>query len=248
MSISRISPVLIAAMFVSSWGDFVRAEDYAAIVGVNDCPRFRLPDGSRPRPLRGAESDAEAFAAVLVRDYGFTPGNVRLLKGDQATRDAIRKALREQAKRVRSGDSLVFYFAGHGTQVPDRRPFDESDDLDEALCPFDADERGNGLVLDDDLGLWLDEVQEGQMTTILDCCHSGTATKAPDDDLTPRFLPGNRAGAKPAAESPWRELRDIPHAAISETSSNCWKFSVISVSSSLACVVERPSITSWMAT
>ena len=39
----------------------------------------------------------------------------------------------------------------------------------------------------------------------------------------------------------------IPHAAISETSSNCWKFSVISVSSSLACVVERPSRTFWMA-
>jgi hypothetical protein len=39
----------------------------------------------------------------------------------------------------------------------------------------------------------------------------------------------------------------IPYAAISETSSNCWKFSVISVSSCLACVVERPSRTSWMA-
>ncbi len=39
----------------------------------------------------------------------------------------------------------------------------------------------------------------------------------------------------------------IPHAAMSETSSNCWKFSVISVSSCLACVVERSSRTSWMA-
>jgi molecular chaperone DnaK len=67
-------------------------------------------------------------------------------------------------------------------------------------------------VLDDDLGLWLDEIESGQVTVILDCCHSGTGTKAPDDDLMPRFLPGNRTGAKPAAESPWRELRDISKA------------------------------------
>ena len=52
-----------------------------------------------------------------------------------------------------------------------------------------------------------------------------------------------RAGAPPVDPAP----NAIPHAAISETSSNCWKFSVISVSSSLACVVERPSRTFWMA-
>ena len=135
-----------------------------------------------------------------------------MLKGDQATRESIWKAFRETAKRVRSGDYLVFYFAGHGTQVPDRRPFDELDGLDEALCPYDADDRGEGLVLDDDLGLWLDDVEAGQVTVILDCCHSGTGTKAPDDDLMPRFLPGIHPGAKPAAESPWRELRDISKA------------------------------------
>ena len=39
----------------------------------------------------------------------------------------------------------------------------------------------------------------------------------------------------------------IPYAAMSETSSNCWKLSVISVFSCSAWVVERPSRISWMA-
>ena len=41
-------------------------------------------------------------------------------------------------------------------------------------------------------------------------------------------------------------LAAIPQAAISETSSNSWKLSVISVFSCSACTVGRPSMVSWM--
>ena len=39
----------------------------------------------------------------------------------------------------------------------------------------------------------------------------------------------------------------IPYAAMSDTSLNCWKLSVIKVFSCSACLVGRPSIVSWMA-
>ncbi len=39
----------------------------------------------------------------------------------------------------------------------------------------------------------------------------------------------------------------IPYAAMSETSSNCWKFSVINEASCWEYVVDKPSRTSWMA-
>jgi hypothetical protein len=39
----------------------------------------------------------------------------------------------------------------------------------------------------------------------------------------------------------------IPYAAMSDTSLNCWKLSVISVFSRSACLVGRPSMVSWMA-
>jgi hypothetical protein len=40
---------------------------------------------------------------------------------------------------------------------------------------------------------------------------------------------------------------DIPYAAMSETSSNCWKFSVINEASCWEYLVDKPSRTSWMA-
>ena len=39
----------------------------------------------------------------------------------------------------------------------------------------------------------------------------------------------------------------IPYAAMSETSSNCWKFSVINEASCWEYLVDKPSRTSWMA-
>src|SRR5271157_4658777 len=48
----------------------------------------------------------------------------------------------------------------------------------------------------------------------------------------------------------YRELLeplDIPYAAMSETSANCWKFSVINEASCWEYLVDKPSRTSWMA-
>ena len=50
---SRIPAFLIVAVLVLNWSIGLRAEGYAVVVGVNECPKFRLPDGTRPRPLRG---------------------------------------------------------------------------------------------------------------------------------------------------------------------------------------------------
>src|SRR5579864_5554561 len=122
-------------------------EKYAIVVGVNECPKFRFPDGSKPRPLRGAEADADAVADMLIRRYGFPDRNVLLLKGAQATREGVQRAFIQVARKSRADDVFVFHFSGHGTQVPDRQPFDEPDGLDEALCMWDTTERGENLVV-----------------------------------------------------------------------------------------------------
>jgi hypothetical protein len=58
----------------------------------------------------------------------------------------------------RRGDTVVFYFAGHGSQVEDFNG-DEHDGYDEVLCPYDmAPHGGRNLILDDDLGLWLQKL------------------------------------------------------------------------------------------
>lgn len=201
--------MLLAAAPFSAAG-----EKYALVVGVNDCPNFRLPGGARPRPLLGAECDAEALAQLLQDRFAFAPQNVRLLKGEAATRQAVLAAMAELLKSASADDQVVFHFSGHGTQVPDRKPLDEPDGLDEALCLYDCDADGENLLIDDEIGQWLDRLASRRVTVVLDCCHAGTGTKELGDDIVARFLPSPAAMAAdpPVARQPdrpheWNELR-----------------------------------------
>ena len=200
---------VVATGVLLASGTAIQADSWAIIVGVNEYPNVRLSNGSTPPPLRGAEADADAIANALVEGFGFPEENVQLLKGTEATRAKLQTAFEEMTRQAGRDDVFVFHFSGHGTRVPDRRPFDEPDKLDEALCLADTNGEGENLLIDDDLGLWLEVLPVRQVTVILDCCHAGTGTKDPDDDLVPRFLPVSLAPGttKPAKQS-WRELRD----------------------------------------
>jgi len=183
-------------------------EEYALLIGVNQCPEFRLPDGSKSLSLRAAESDAEAMYELLTTRLGVPKQQVTLLTGQNATRAAMQNALQKLARQLQSDDHLWFHFAGHGTQVPDQKPYDEEDDLDEALCLADATTDIKTLVLDDELGRWLEDLPARRITVLLDCCHSGTGLKDVDEDLQSRFLPFPGApAAEHAKASPWREVR-----------------------------------------
>ncbi|MBU6172289.1 MAG: caspase family protein [Planctomycetes bacterium] len=189
-----------------------RADDYALIVGVNECPQFQLPNGSHPKPLRGAETDADTIARTLVDQYRWPSAHVRVLKGVKATRSAIETAFIELATTLHPEDAFVFHFSGHGTRVADRKPFDEPDYVDEAVCPSDATASGENLIIDDDLGKWLESLPCRKITVILDCCHSGTGIKDLDDDVAPRFLlipqtPQNLASTAQTTEKPWGDIQ-----------------------------------------
>lgn len=206
----RKSMWMLAVLALVALRASARAESWALVVGVNDCPEFRLPDGSRPRALRGAEGDAQAFAAMLAGQFHFAKEHIRQLQGRDATRDAFTKALGGLLQHVQAKDSLVLYFAGHGTQLADQRPLDETDGLDEALCLADST-AGKNLVRDDELGRWLETCKAGQITVILDCCHAGTGIKDPDEEIAARFLPMVQQKPAPPGDaerqSPWQDLR-----------------------------------------
>src|SRR5262245_43042641 len=104
---------LLVGLFFVVHGDPAAGAGFAIVVGVNDCPGFRLPDGTRPRPLRGAANDAEAIANLLTSRLGFAAENVLVLKETQATRAAIRATFELMRQRVGPRDDFVFHFAGH---------------------------------------------------------------------------------------------------------------------------------------
>lgn len=148
---------------------------WAVVVGVGDYANFGSEQGG---DLPGAANDARAMRDVLVARWGFRPDGVRMLLDGEATRDGIRGALAEWLPSVaKPGDLVVFYYSGHGSQVFDQDG-DETDGLDETLCPADVMRNSSRLdIKDDELGGWLRALPTRNVTVILDACHSGTATR-----------------------------------------------------------------------
>jgi hypothetical protein len=160
-------------------------ERWAVIVGINDYLEFSDEDGG---DLLGAVNDARAMMEVLTARHGFRSSGIRLLLDGDATRSAIAHALTEWLPaRVRPGDLVVFYFAGHGSLVLDLDG-DEPDGLDQTICPVDVMKHSTSNdIVDDELGKWLGALRTSRVVVILDSCHSGTATRA--SGMRQRSLP-----------------------------------------------------------
>lgn len=164
----------------------------ALIVGINDY----APVGLGGPDLNGCVNDARDMANTLVI-CGFLPANVRILTNQNATRANIISYLNWLLAGCVSGDSLVFYYSGHGTRVANIGADLEIDGLDEAICPHNY--ATAGVLRDDDFKAIFDsKLKPGvNFEVIFDCCHSGTGTRKLNlsefgGELlneTPRFIP-----------------------------------------------------------
>ncbi len=121
---------------------------------------------------------------------GLLRTDIRTLTDLQATKKAMQSEITRLIGKARAGDVLLLHYSGHGSNVPDRNG-DEADGRDEILCPTDLD--WQDPLLDDWLRVQFDKLPAGvNFTVIMDCCHSGTNTRAiqpPDAKRIERFLP-----------------------------------------------------------
>jgi hypothetical protein len=154
----------------------------ALVVGVN---RYADPRND----LRGCVNDALWWSNVLTTKFGFdAPKAVRMLLDQRATTANIVERLHWLVDGAEPGDTLVFAFSGHGTQVVDTDYTDggpeEPDGLDEALCPHDLSWDGR-IVTDDTLGEIFGSLPEGvQLLIASDSCHSGDLRRNVLDDVS----------------------------------------------------------------
>lgn len=102
---------------------------------------------------------------------------IEKLYDEQATVPNVKQLLAQVGSQVGPDDYFIFYYSGHGTNLPDQDG-DEEDEQDEAFC-F-VDEAGqvsfDTCLRDDD---FVDIVtssvhEEARIILISDCCHSGT--------------------------------------------------------------------------
>jgi hypothetical protein len=146
--------------------------------------------------LQGCVNDVTNIRDILLKYYGFTVKQIRVVVDARATKKAILERLRWLVKDARADDRLLFHFSGHGSQIRDRNGDELKDQLDEILCPHDMDWDGTYIV-DDELKQIFAKVAKGvRVDVLLDCCHSGTGTREAQafallhaDEQTPQIIP-----------------------------------------------------------
>ncbi len=91
----------------------------------------------------------------------------------------------------------LFYYSGHGSQESPPPEFwhIEPDHLDETLVCYDSRNDGNWDLADKELAVLIAEVaaRSPHLLCVLDCCHSGSGTRASlDEGLAIRRAPTDR--------------------------------------------------------
>lgn len=126
-------------------------------VGISDYPSAS--------DLPYCASDAQRVQQAFVSAGVMSAADTVVLTDGQATRAAVANAVEHLSRRLGPGDTLVFFFSGHGNRVPDQNG-DELDGLDETIVLAD------GSITDDELTQILASGRQRAFVA-LDSCYSG---------------------------------------------------------------------------
>lgn len=167
---------------------------HALIVGV-DHYRFSTARqaGAAFPDLAGAVGDANRFRQALAELYGVSvtaadkrdctvPAQASAMLTDNcATRARILQTLDAQIAALKPGDTLLFYFAGHGSQYRDDEAFDQDSGYNGTILPYDArnPDGSPGDIFDVELKARKDRATAAGIyfVSIFDSCNSATATR-----------------------------------------------------------------------
>ncbi|MCB5409627.1 caspase family protein [Pseudogemmobacter faecipullorum] len=172
-----------------------RAEVHALLIGVGeyihlDADLLGPPNDARlmseTLALRGVAPGAMTLLSTGLTSTGLTsltgaaglPEGIRTGRPDRA---GILAAMAELQEKAAPGDTVFFYFSGHGSQAPDQNG-DEGGGYDEILLPMDAAGwdgaagRVENAFIDDELQSWASALlaRGVRLVGVIDACHSAT--------------------------------------------------------------------------
>jgi hypothetical protein len=133
--------------------------------------------------LSGCVNDVENMQAFLTNRYHVPPAQIRVLKNEGATRQAILDQFQSfliANPQIQKGDQILFQYCGHGSQMPSQLKDAEPDGLDETIVPYDSRTANVYDIPDKTLGALLNQLAEikgSNITVIMDSCHSGSGTR-----------------------------------------------------------------------
>ena len=204
----------------------------ALIVGINDYSASHLGPPAAPGTvperdwpnLSGAVNDATALQEMLVAAYGFDRSDIVTLVDQDATRAAIMDALDQHlAAKASKDDVLLFYYAGHGSQVKNSLS-DERDKLDESIVPADS-RLGARDIRDKELRALFNRILDrgARLTLIFDNCHSGSAARGLATGAQRRAIRADNRDVADRTTSPRPENRGALVLSASQDYENAWE-------------------------
>ncbi|KAJ7130324.1 caspase domain-containing protein [Mycena epipterygia] len=180
----------------TSQTSFLGSRFWAVIIGVNN---YDDPDTAN---LTGCVSDALLQYEYLTSDLGVPSSNIKLLvdhhfSGPELPPLTVRSARRidiidalythlRDNPNIHKGDNVLIHFSGHGSsyQIEFGGRLGGAGSI-EAICPSDrGTSTGRGMVADisdreiNEFLRHLRATRSPNITVILDCCHSGGATRS----------------------------------------------------------------------
>ncbi len=151
----------------------------AIVVGINDYTNWNngVTIGgltlSAPN-LSWCIADSSSFAELLKSGFSFD--NVTLLQDSQATSQAILDAVTTTLANSSAGDTVCFYFSGHGGRMPESADA-SSTRYYETIIPYDAKMITSMQIATIAQSLTPSEIN---FTLVLDSCHSGGMFLSPE--------------------------------------------------------------------
>lgn len=154
---------------------------YALLVGINDYKTVST--------LRGCVNDVNAVENYLTQRTTFdltldgqATGKIRKLTDSAATRTDLIDGFRTHLSKAKKGDTVLFYYSGHGTQEQAAPIWEETDERLECLVCYDGNTTASPqfLLADKELRFLLHELHQktdAHIVAIFDCCHSGDNTR-----------------------------------------------------------------------
>ena len=142
----------------------------ALLVGLSEYP-------DPANNLAGCANDVFLMSRLL-QENGFHAQDIRVVLNERATAERITERLHWLLDGAHDGQDRVFYYAGHGAQIPGYGVGETIDRLDECLVPYDFNWTRPHAIVDDDFHELYSQLPENtQFLTIFDCCHSGGMTR-----------------------------------------------------------------------
>ncbi len=194
------------------------AETRALLIGVGDYEHLDAD-------LRGPVNDVALMARTLM-SRGVAPEHITVLTTapellpeglttGMPRREAILAGLAEAAEATGEGDTVFFYFSGHGSQAPDLDG-DDQGGYDEILLPSDASGwKGTigaveNAILDDELRAAAEAIMSdgAALVAVLDACHAATGFRAMPGKGAARYVEPTLLGIPEAMEA--AESRPAP--------------------------------------